>query len=79
MKPSRSFVEELRNSLPASTRTHLDNAIRAIVRTKQQGGRVVVVTGSGPNIHEGVTTLIAELIAQASCGRRHHQFGCRGS
>ncbi|MCI0492262.1 MAG: hypothetical protein L0Z07_04925, partial [Planctomycetes bacterium] len=26
------------------------------------GGKVVVVTGSGPNIHEGVTTLIAELM-----------------
>lgn len=62
MKPSRSFVDGLRNSLPASTLTHLENAIRAIVRAKQQGGRVVVVTGSGPNIHEGVTTQIAELI-----------------
>lgn len=29
---------------------------------KQRGGRVVVVTGSGPNLHEGVTTQIAELI-----------------
>jgi hypothetical protein len=64
MKPSRSFVEELRNSLPASAQTHLDNAIRAIVRAKRQGGRVVVVTGSGPNIHEGVTTQIAELIGK---------------
>src|SRR5208283_1098008 len=62
MKPSRSFVEELRSSLPASTQTHLDNAIRAIVRAKRKGGRVVVVTGSGPNVHEGVTTLIAELM-----------------
>jgi deoxyhypusine synthase len=25
-------------------------------------GRIVAVVGSGPNIHEGVTTLIAELI-----------------
>ena len=33
-----------------------------MVNAKQRGGRVVVVTGSGPNIHEGVTTLIAEMI-----------------
>lgn len=62
MKPSRSLIEELRNSLSGSSQTHLDAAIRAIVRAKQRGGRVVVVTGSGPNIHEGVTTQIAELI-----------------
>ena len=41
---------------------HLDRAIDAIVAAKQRGGRVVAVTGSGPNIHEGVTTLIAEMI-----------------
>ncbi len=62
MKPARALIRELRGSLPGSTQTHLDNAIRAIVRAKQRGGRVVVVTGSGPNIHEGVTTQIAELI-----------------
>jgi hypothetical protein len=62
VKPPRSFIEELRKSLSGSTQAHLDNAIRAVVRAKQRGGRVVVVTGSGPNIHEGVTTQIAELI-----------------
>jgi hypothetical protein len=41
---------------------HLEDAIRKIVEAKQRGGRVLVVTGSGPNIHEGVTTQIAELI-----------------
>jgi hypothetical protein len=41
---------------------HLERAVDAIVAAKQRGGRVVAVTGSGPNIHEGVTTLIAELI-----------------
>ncbi|MBI2426189.1 MAG: hypothetical protein HYV27_25420 [Candidatus Hydrogenedentes bacterium] len=33
-----------------------------IVAAKEKGGKVVVVTGSGPNIHEGVTTLVAELM-----------------
>lgn len=62
MKPPPSFIEDLRSSLSVSTRTHLDGAIQALIRAKQRGGRVVVVTGSGPNIHEGVTTQIAELI-----------------
>jgi len=48
--------------MPASTRSHLDKAVASIVTAKQRGGRVVVVTGSGPNLHEGVTTQIAELI-----------------
>ncbi|HHW11588.1 MAG TPA: hypothetical protein GXX33_01090 [Firmicutes bacterium] len=33
-----------------------------MVKVKEKGEKIVVVTGSGPNIHEGVTTLIAELI-----------------
>ena len=41
-------------------RTHA--AADAIIEAKERGGRVAVVTGSGPNIHEGVTTLIAELM-----------------
>ena len=33
-----------------------------MVAARRAGRNVVVVTGSGPNVHEGVTTLIAELI-----------------
>jgi len=40
----------------------LDLAVDRIVAAKERGGKVVVVTGSGPNLHEGVTTLIAELM-----------------
>jgi hypothetical protein len=36
--------------------------VEEIVAAKSRGGKVTVVTGSGPNIHEGVTTLIAELM-----------------
>jgi hypothetical protein len=54
---------ELRyKDLPADTKEMLDRAISSIVSAKEKGGKVVVVTGSGPNIHEGVTTLIAEFI-----------------
>lgn len=57
-----NFIENLYTNLPEETRHYLDIAIEKVVETKRNGGKVVVVTGSGPNIHEGVTTLIAEFI-----------------
>lgn len=62
MTIDRPLLESWRNALPAATKARFEEAIRRIVEAKQRGGRVVVVTGSGPNIHEGVTTLIAELM-----------------
>ena len=57
-----NFIENLYTNLPEETRHYLDIAIKKVVEAKRNGGKVVVVTGSGPNIHEGVTTLIAEFI-----------------
>ena len=37
-------------------------AADAVIAAKERGAKVAVVTGSGPNVHEGVTTLIAELM-----------------
>jgi hypothetical protein len=62
MKASRQLITDLRMSLSETARSNLDLAIEKIVEVKRRNGSVVVVTGSGPNIHEGVTTLIAELI-----------------
>ena len=62
MKIEKEFIEGLYEALPEETRHYLDIAIEKIVEAKRKGGKVVVVTGSGPNIHEGVTTLIAEFI-----------------
>ena len=62
MKIESEFIESLYASLPEETRHYLDIAIEKVVETKKKGGKIVVVTGSGPNIHEGVTTLIAEFI-----------------
>ena len=62
MHGDRSAVAELEEGLGASVRGRLEAAVDGIVATKNRGGRVVVVTGSGPNLHEGVTTLIAELM-----------------
>jgi len=56
------LIKKLYNELDRTSRDRVDEAIARIVQTKKRGGKVVVVTGSGPNLHEGVTTLIAELI-----------------
>ena len=62
MVTNREPIERLYENLPSDTKEVLDRAISSIVSAKKKSGKVVVVTGSGPNIHEGVTTLIAELI-----------------
>lgn len=62
MNIDRKPIELLYNNLKSSAKEMLDLAVSNIVSAKEKGGKVVVVTGSGPNLHEGVTTLIAELI-----------------
>lgn len=57
-----SQLENFKNSLDANSRETLKQAAKSIIDAKKRGGKVMVVIGSGPNIHEGVTTLIAELI-----------------
>src|SRR4051812_1507773 len=61
-KPTPARLADWEAQLPETGREHLNRAVERIVAAKQGGGAVVVVTGSGPNIHEGVTTVIAELI-----------------
>ena len=57
-----SQLENFRAYLDERSKISLEAAVNKIIETKKRGGKVMVVTGSGPNIHEGVTTLIAELI-----------------
>ena len=59
-----SFFAELKAGLRPELRDQLEKAVRTVVGTLERGGKIVVVTGSGPNLHEGVTTLIAELISK---------------
>jgi deoxyhypusine synthase len=59
---NRQKIEQLFHDLPADTKKQVEQAVTSIVSAKKRGGKIVVVTGSGPNMHEGVTTLIAELI-----------------
>jgi len=57
-----SIIENFYMSQDVQSRAAIDQSIEAIVNTKEKGGKIAIVTGSGPNIHEGVTTLLAELI-----------------
>jgi deoxyhypusine synthase len=58
----KKIIENLYATLSEETRKRIEEAVNLICETKRLNGKICVVTGSGPNIHEGVTTLIAELI-----------------
>lgn len=62
MKPGPEVIEFLRSELTSEAAKRVNATARAVVAAKERGGKVVVVVGSGPNVHEGVTTLLAELI-----------------
>jgi len=62
MTVDQEFLQSLYRDLPEVTRQRIDTVVERAVRLKEEGGKIAVVTGSGPNIHEGVTTLLAELV-----------------
>ncbi|MGE0075824.1 MAG: hypothetical protein AB7S52_11395, partial [Sphaerochaetaceae bacterium] len=62
MKDLAHHIETYTAMLGAESLQFLDKSVEAIVEAKHRGGKVVVATGSGPNLHEGVTTLIAHLM-----------------
>jgi len=64
MKIKKEVIEDFYRNLDERTKERVEETIEKIVATKKKGEKIVVVTGSGPNVHEGVTTLIAELIEQ---------------
>ncbi len=57
-------IQEYYEALSAETQNLVDQGIEKIIKAKRQGGKVIVITGSGPNLHEGITTLVAELISK---------------
>jgi len=62
MKINRELLKEFYEGQDERSKEALDSAVSRVVEVKKSGGKVAVVTGSGPNLHEGVTTLIAELM-----------------
>ncbi|MCB9206334.1 MAG: hypothetical protein H6612_15075 [Ignavibacteriales bacterium] len=59
---NKELLNNLYNDLDDDVKLTIEKSVEKIVETKRSNKKVVVVTGSGPNLHEGVTTLIAELI-----------------
>lgn len=62
MKINKQLLLSLLAQLPEITRKRIDNSVDAIVNAKKRGKKVIAAIGSGPNLHEGVTTLVAELM-----------------
>jgi hypothetical protein len=62
MEVKREIFKKLYESFSPELKEVIGRSVESIVSAKKAGGKVVVVTGSGPNLHEGVTTLIAEMI-----------------
>jgi hypothetical protein len=62
MTEREKALNTLRESADPELLQAAEQLAYAAAEVKQRGGKVMIVTGSGPNIHEGVTTLIAELI-----------------
>jgi hypothetical protein len=62
VQPDHKLLEALEAELSETAIGRLQQAADAIVQAKASGNKVAVVVGSGPNLHEGVTTLIAACI-----------------
>ncbi len=62
MKMDTDILDSIAARLSDETLEHIEEVVERIVEVKERGGKVAVVTGSGPNVHEGVTTLIATLM-----------------
>lgn len=62
MKYNFDLANKYYQELEQTSRDNLDKAIDKIIEVKKRNGKIMVVTGSGPNIHEGVTVLISELM-----------------
>ena len=60
---SQAALKRLEGGLSPQARKDIAQAARLWARVKEGGGRVVVATGSGPNLHEGVTTMLAALVS----------------
>ncbi len=61
---STESTDQYFKNLGKKSQENLKEAITRIIEVKKRNGKIMIVTGSGPNIHEGVTTLIAELMGK---------------
>lgn len=81
---NRELLKTFQSRLDPRTAQALEGAVDAMVAAKERGGKIVVACGSGPNLHEGVTTLIAHLmdkgiidgVTTSSAVIGHEMAGC---
>jgi len=59
---NRLIIEEYYRSFSPELQHAVENAAERIIRVKKKGGRVAVHLEGRVNVHEGVTTLVAELM-----------------
>jgi len=59
---NKKLIDKFYDNMSPLYQERIDESVAKIVKAKQENEKIAIVTGSGPNIHEGVTTLIAELI-----------------
>lgn len=62
MAINRELIENFYRNLDSRSKEALDRSVEKMTEVKRRGGKIVVASGSGPNLHEGVTTLVAELM-----------------
>jgi hypothetical protein len=62
MTIDRGTIQKMNDALSPQVRKRVEEAADRVLAVKERGGSVVAVLGSGPNLHEGVTCLVAELI-----------------
>jgi hypothetical protein len=58
----QAALKSLWLGLDEEVRQGVSQAVRLWAKIKRAGGKVVVATGSGPNLHESVTCQVAELV-----------------
>jgi len=62
MPVNTALLDALETDLDSVVRERIEKTAQLIVAAKEKGRNVAVISGSGPNVHEGVTTLLAELM-----------------
>ncbi len=56
------MLAKLEQRLGGEALSAIEEAAEAWAQVKARGGNVLVATGSGPNLHEGATCMVAELV-----------------
>lgn len=62
MRIKKKLIDKITRDFSPKIISRIKKAANEIITAKEKGEKILAVLGSGPNLHEGVTTLVAELI-----------------